>query len=318
MKLRHLYILALAVVLASCKGNTQKDVQAEEGIKVGILKDTLGWTTQELDSGLVHFTFEGFYQPYESNQRVDVLLVDLDRYRLIFDDSRPNDSLSARVQRYEGALAAVNGTYYEVPVTQEGDSLYSSFFKKDGVISTSVTVPEGHRLHWKHEGAFYYDPDSSEWGILYGDAASYDAMPYANAMSGSPMLIFDHKPVGTSFVGEQEVPLDSLDYEHPDRHQGVRHPRTAVGLTDDNKLLLITVDGRREETAGMSAAELTLFLEHYFAPRHVLNIDGGGSTTMWIKDSDSPNGVVNYPTDNRQYNHFGQRRIRNGIIVVEN
>ena len=317
MYFRYLYILSLIMVLASCKGNNQTDPRSEEVTEVAVLKDSLGWDTQELRPGLVHLTFAGNYEPFQSNQRVDVLLVDMDRYGLIFDDSSPNDSLSARVQRYNEALAAVNGTYYEIPLTQEGHSLYSSFFKKDGVISTSVTVPPEHRLHWKHEGAFYYDPDSSQWGIMYGDAATYDAMPYANALSGSPMLIYDHEPVGVDFVGQQDVPLDSLYYEHPDRHQGVRHPITAIGLTDDNELLLITVDGRREETAGMSARELTLFLEHFFAPRHVLNIDGGGSTTMWIRGADSPNGVVNYPTDNREYNHFGQRRIRNGIIVVD-
>lgn len=219
--------------------------------------------------------------------------------------------------RYDEPLAAVNGTYYEIAKTAEGDSLFSSFFKQGGEISTSVTVPEDHRLFWKHEGAFYYDQEKEEWGIIYGDAASYDALPYANAMSGSPMLIYNHKPVGVDFAKTQDMDLNSLDYEHPDRHQGVRHPRTALAITDENYLLMITVDGRRPETAGMSAKELTQFIAHYFKPRHSLNIDGGGSTTMWIKNSESPNGVVNYPTDNKKYDHFGQRRIRNAIIVVD-
>ena len=281
------------------------------------LKDSTGWDTRILKDGLIHYTFEGVYAPYESSQRVDVLLIDLQKNKLIFDDSRPSDSLSVRVKRYEGALVAVNGTYYEIVKTMDGDSLYSSFFKKDGKISTAVTVPEDHRLFWKHEGAFYYDEQENAWGISYGDAAGYNNLPYANALSGSPMLIFDHSPVGVDFAKPHDVPLDSLDYEHPDRHQGVRHPRTALAITDENYLLMITVDGRRPETAGMSAKELTLFIERYFEPRHALNIDGGGSTTMWINGSDSPNGVVNYPTDNKQYDHFGQRSIRNGIIVVD-
>src|SRR5690606_17642653 len=141
--------------------------------------------------------------------------------------------------------------------------------------------------------------------IVYGDKESYEAMPYSNALSGSPMLIYDDKPVGETFAKPRTEPLDSLDYEDPDRHQGVRHPRTAVALTKEGYLMLIIVDGRRPETAGMSAKELTQFIAHYFNPKYALNLDGGGSTTLWMKQADTPHGVVNYPTDNQRYDHYG-------------
>lgn len=309
-----LSVFALAFLLSAC--GTRQLATIGSGYP-HVLHDTAGWHIENIADGLVHYVYEGPYSPTNSSQRVDVLLVDLHKAQLVFDDGLPNDSLSARVQRYAGAVAGVNGTYYEMPRTAQGDTLYSSFFKKDGQISTPVTVPEGHRLYWKHEGAFYYYAEEQNWGIIYGDAATYDNLPHANAMSGSPMLIYDHEPVGLDFAKSHSVPLDSLDYEHPDRHQGVRHPRTAVAITPEGHVLLVTVDGRRPETAGMSAKELTQFLQRFFKPRFALNLDGGGSTTMWIKDSNSPNGVVNYPTDNRRYDHYGQRRIRNGIIVLQ-
>ena len=313
-KIQFFPFLIAAFIVSAC--GVQRNLSQQQ-VYQQVLKDTVGWESEILKDGLIHYIYEGEYAPFQSSQRVDVLLVDLGKNALIFDDSRPNDSLSLRVNRYEGSLAAINGTYYEIVKTAEGDSLFSSFFKQNGKISTSVTVPEDNRLFWKHEGAFYYDEEKDQWDIIYGDAATYDKLPYADAMSGSPMLIYDHKSVGETFVKEQDVDLNSLDYEHPDRHQGVRHPRTALAITDGNYLLMITVDGRRTQTAGMNAKELTQFIDRYFKPKHALNIDGGGSTTMWIKDSESPNGVVNYPTDNKEYNHFGQRRIRNGIIVVD-
>lgn len=313
-KIQFFPFLIAAFIVSAC--GVQRNLSQQQ-VYQQVLKDTVGWESEILKDGLIHYIYEGEYAPFQSSQRVDVLLVDLGKNALIFDDSRPNDSLSLRVNRYEGSLAAINGTYYEIVKTAEGDSLFSSFFKQNGKISTSVTVPEDNRLFWKHEGAFYYDEEKDQWDIIYGDAATYDKLPYADAMSGSPMLIYDHKSVGETFVKEQDVDLNSLDYEHPDRHQGVRHPRTALAITDENYLLMITVDGRRTQTAGMSAKELTQFIDRYFKPRQALNIDGGGSTTMWIKGSESPNGVVNYPTDNKEYNHFGQRRIRNGIIVVD-
>lgn len=56
----------------------------------------------------------------------------------------------------------------------------------------------------------------------------------------------------------------------------VRHPRTAVALTEQNKLLLVTVDGRADLAAGMTAKELTSFINQYFKPQHALNVDGEG------------------------------------------
>ena len=66
----------------------------------------------------------------------------------------------------------------------------------------------------------------------------------------------------------------------------------------------------------MSAAELTEFLQHYFRPQAALNIDGGGSTTFWMRGfNESRNSVVNYPTDNKRFDHNGQRRVTSFILV---
>jgi exopolysaccharide biosynthesis protein len=47
-----------------------------------------------------------------------------------------------------------------------------------------------------------------------------------------------------------------------------------------------------------------------------MNLDGGGSTTMYIKKQ-SDNGVVNYPSDNKQFDHYGERKVAN-IIYIKN
>lgn len=73
-----------------------------------------------------------------------------------------------------------------------------------------------------------------------------------------------------------------------------RHPRTAIGLTEDQrKAILVTVDGRKAGTAaGMNRIELANLMKKLGAHR-AMNFDGGGSTTMWVKGS----GVVNTPSD---------------------
>lgn len=47
---------------------------------------------------------------------------------------------------------------------------------------------------------------------------------------------------------------------------------------------------------------------------NALNLDGGGSTTMWIKGK----GVVNHPSDNGKFDHEGARAVANAIIVKQN
>jgi len=60
-----------------------------------------------------------------------------------------------------------------------------------------------------------------------------------------------------------------------------RHPRTAVGF-NDRTLYLVTVDGRQQASAGMSLAELTALMQE-LGCREALNLDGGGSTEMWLR-----------------------------------
>ena len=64
----------------------------------------------------------------------------------------------------------------------------------------------------------------------------------------------------------------------------------------------------------MSAKELTAFLKRYFNPKSAMNIDGGGSTTMFVKGQPY-NGTVNYPTDNKKFDHYGQRKVETVILV---
>jgi exopolysaccharide biosynthesis protein len=82
----------------------------------------------------------------------------------------------------------------------------------------------------------------------------------------------------------------------------VRHPRTAIGLNRDNtKLILLTVDGRRPLSAwGMTAAEMVDEFQKLNCWT-AMNLDGGGSTTLIMRDPQTSElKVLNNPSDNRQ------------------
>ena len=69
------------------------------------------------------------------------------------------------------------------------------------------------------------------------------------------------------------------------------HPRTALAITDSGRLLLVTIDGRLSTAKGMTCAEMQDFLDRFFAPAYAINMDGGGSTAMYVAGE----GIVNYP-----------------------
>jgi hypothetical protein len=84
-----------------------------------------------------------------------------------------------------------------------------------------------------------------------------------------------------------------------------RNPRTAVGLTQDaGTLLLVVVDGRSTASVGMSFQELAALMIDLGAWR-ALNLDGGGSSAMFIAGE---GGVQNTPSDGMERvvaNHLG-------------
>ena len=84
-----------------------------------------------------------------------------------------------------------------------------------------------------------------------------------------------------------------------------RHPRTAVGVRADGRILLVTVDGRQpEKSVGMTIAELTGLLIDLGAIE-AINMDGGGSTTMVVDGK-----VVNSPSD-----LTGERPVGDALLI---
>lgn len=83
-----------------------------------------------------------------------------------------------------------------------------------------------------------------------------------------------------------------------------RHPRTAVAKLRDGKFLMITVDGRSESSGGIGLEDLAKLLLELGA-MDAMNLDGGGSTTMFLDGK-----VVNRPSDKE-----GERKVSDAILV---
>lgn len=95
-------------------------------------------------------------------------------------------------------------------------------------------------------------------------------------ISGGPYLVKN----GHTYVDIKEQKLGSI---------GGRNPRTAVGYTADNDLIIVTVDGREKASVGMSLWELAAFMKSIGCV-NAMNLDGGGSTVLYVNGH-----VVNHP-----------------------
>lgn len=126
------------------------------------------------------------------------------------------------------------------------------------------------------------------------DGAEDDDVPVA-LVSGFPRLLEDGREVE-----------EGLARERPS-FAGVRHPRTAVGISDDRTLVwTVVVDGRQGGySAGMTLSELARLLESLGAA-DALNLDGGGSSAMVLAGR-----VASRPSDPE-----GERAVANALLVL--
>ena len=95
-------------------------------------------------------------------------------------------------------------------------------------------------------------------------------------LSGGPYLVKD----GEVFVDMTAEKLTSV---------GGRNPRTAIGYTKDNNLILLTADGREGASIGLTLNELANMMKQ-LGCINAMNLDGGGSTVMYVNGK-----VVNKP-----------------------
>lgn len=119
---------------------------------------------------------------------------------------------------------------------------------------------------------------------------------------------------GRPVLARDSVITDGVDTEGQASFAKSRHPRTAVGIADGGRrLLLAVVDGRQKPYSdGMTLRELaTLMLA--LGARDALNLDGGGSTAFVYADPDSAGAlrVASHPSD-----PTGERAVGNALAIV--
>jgi exopolysaccharide biosynthesis protein len=249
------------------------------------------WETKKIAPGLhwKHYWFKK--NLFGANQNINILEINPHRkivLALAYEKQvlKPASAFAKQVN----AIAAINGSFFDV---KNGGAV--DMIKVDGnVISGNKLSKSGERaIH--QQAALLFNK-----GILsiakWDGTGNWENKLNGDVMNTGPLLVYNNNT---------EL-LDTTAFVR------LRHPRTAVAVTH-NRILLITVDGRNENSAGVNLFELAKLLK-WLKATDGINLDGGGSTTMWI-NGQTTNGVVNYPTDNKKWDHEGERKVANAVLV---
>lgn len=251
--------------------------------KKSVAKKTKVYTYQFADSSLFKAKQYISFVEVKNHKKAPGFFIGYDKKELI--------TTSDFAKKYD-AKAALNGTFFDI---KNGGSV--DFIKVNDTIINQNRQEKNNIRALHHKAAVVindYKLAIKKWD---GSDTWENNLTEKNVMLSGPLLIFN----------SESEKLDSVPFNK------LRHPRTAVGIKPDGNVLLLTVDGRQDNSAGMSLFELTKIMK-WLGCTSAINLDGGGSTTLWVQGY-GENGVVNHPSDNKKWDHEGERKVANVIFI---
>ncbi len=210
------------------------------------------------------------------------------KYHFDLSYNKPELMTTSSFGEINNAAAALNGSYFDmdsiagVCYLEVNDSVINKtrspklkWAKPESVLNGAVIITKDDQvLIQQVKSEQFYEASKEEKGVL---------------VSG-PLLLLNGK----------KTSLPDIKFVTN------RHPRTLL-CTTENDILFIAVDGRSTKADGMNLIEAQDFLI-CLGVVDAINLDGGGSTTLWIKGE----GVINNPSD-----LMGERPVSNAILLLK-
>ena len=263
-------------------------VNAQDGCKSEDMK------VMKVDKGLVLYQYE-YSSLFGQPQYISILEIDPSRYKFKVLDHK-GFKRTSEIASENGGVGAVNGTFYDM---KNGGSV--CYLQIDGVVADTT---RGKKMLQRANGAVVIRNGKvslEPWSTEKEAVVRSNPDKNTSIMATMPLLMQDGYGV------------ELIEYKG---FSDKRHPRSVV-FEKEGKICLMVIDGRSKgNAAGMTLDEIQRFLMAMDGGRgcaSALNLDGGGSSTLWVKDK----GVVNHPSDNGKFDNKGERRVANSIIILK-
>lgn len=274
--------ICLFVFVIACANDLEGQITGFKKIK---------WEKERIAPGLVWKSSHTFIND-TIPQNFNILIVNLNRRKLSLSYNPEKNIILSKQAASAEAIAAVNAGFFDI---KNGGSV--TYIRTGGLVPDTDTAKK-----WKRNSNMTGSVLIDKKGHVSIEQAKpnswYDSNPqFTEVLVTGPLLLYDKSGV--------QLPSTSLTVN--------RHPRSAIGKKGGHKIILMTLDGRTDEARGMTLNELADFMLLLHC-KDAVNLDGGGSTTMWI--SGKPfNGVVNMPCDNKKFDHAGERAVSDILVI---
>ena len=276
------------------------------------------WQKTDLGKGAVAMSAQ--LQMFNSMQNICVVKYPLKKFTTeILHRPGMTAGKPSEIGKAEKALFAVNAGYFHMK-----QRIPSVYFRT------------GKEIHGYSHPTELYRVDAlmgfkDKKGRKVEIAPATDTTKYAQvskgwkqAMASGPLLILDGEMMVPVLMGNQAdgANVAAMEkeqkegYKHRTHYTSAlfydkRHPRAAFGTDEDGYAYLVVIDGRFPGQADGASIYETAYVCYLLGMTDAINLDGGGSTTLWTETT----GVINYPCDNKTFDHDGERSVPNLIIV---
>lgn len=222
-------------------------------------------------------------QPPQHIVWVSVSIDALDNYSSGIIVSPGTPYTNSQLGEKAGGVVSINGSFFNTKTFR-----MVTYYEEENKVRSSNVQSDKPSLF---NGLVSIDHNGiPQIEFFKGEAYHEHSKAEKEALSSGPMLLY----------GGKKLPL-------PDRPAFVnkRHPRSCLCITE-KELILLAADGRSSIAAGMTLPELQELLLN-LGCTEAINLDGGGSTSLWVKE----HGVINQPSD-----ATGERKVVNSIVLI--
>ena len=193
--------------------------------------------------------------------------------RISFTGELKNENYTVKINNINQPRMSVNNVLVytakwgsKAPVTSK-PSIYLA------IRNNRIIEKSDRPLSIPYDGQVINGPEAALNNFNIGEdiEINYSLNPDMNAeniISGGPYLVKE----GSIYVDTVVEKLNAISG---------RNPRTAIGYTKDNVMIMVTVDGRKESSKGLTLNELAQLMKK-LGCYEAINLDGGSSTVMYV------------------------------------
>ncbi len=273
---------------------------------------TAPWKVTELEKGATAMNAQ--IRMFNSVQCVSVVKYPAGKFRTeILHRPGKDSGTVGDIGESVDAVAGINGGYFHVK-----ERYPSVYFRMGEKVYAHTHPTEAYRVDGlmalKGRKLLISKSDTTEYEKIAGK--------YHTVMASGPLLIEDGEVVVPELMGNSK---DGANVAAMEKDKGAkiqthyssaqfydrRHPRAVIGKDDSGNIYYVVIDGRFKGEADGATIHETALICRYLGMTDALNLDGGGSSTLWADET----GVINYPRDNKKFDHEGSRTVPNLIVA---